>query len=390
MVKPVKLALLGSTGSIGRQTLDVISQYPEYFSVEALIANNNTSLLAEQARKYNPRYVVIANEERYCELKDELKDYKGDILSGHKAVLEAMKLPQIDMVVNATVGYSGLLPTLEAINAKKDISLANKETLVVAGEIVMSLAKENGVKIYPVDSEHSAIHQCLKGESPESIQQLIITASGGPFRKLDMTELESVTPAAALKHPNWQMGAKITIDSATMMNKAFEIIEAYWLFGIPAERIKPMVHPQSIVHSMVEFADGSVKAQLGVPDMRIPIKYALSRDNRLPSKDFSQHISLSQFATLTFEEPDVNKFPCLKFAYIALEKKGNSACIINAANEIAVDAFLKGKIKFTRIPDVIGYTLDNATFIVNPSVENYVESNHEARSIASEFIKKLN
>lgn len=386
MHNPIKIALLGSTGSIGRQTLDVIEEYPHLFSAEVLIAGNNVDLLSSQARKFQPKKAIIANPEKFNNLKENLQDLNIEIQAGEKAINDAMQIPEVDMVVTATVGYSGLIPTLKAIEARKDIALANKETLVVAGELVTRAVKKMGVEIFPVDSEHSAIYQCLQGEKPETINRLIITASGGPFRTFSLEEMASVKAADALRHPNWDMGAKITIDSATMMNKAFEIIEATWLFDIPYQKISPVVHPQSIVHSMVEFCDGSIKAQLGIPDMRLPIKYALSRGERLKTNKSEQQLSLLQYGELTFDEPDFIKFPCLEFAELALTKGGNTACIINAANEIAVAAFLKDEIGFLQIPMIIEKTVQQVSFISEPTVEDYINTNREARKVATTLI----
>lgn len=380
-----KIALLGSTGSIGTQTLDIIAEYPDLFSVEVLIAGSNVDLLIQQAIKHKPKYAIIANENLFSQLRDALAPLGINVAAGKKAICDAMTLDSIDIVVTAAVGYSGLEPTISAIKAGKRIALANKETLVVAGELITSLLKDSASTIIPVDSEHSAIYQCLVGEDPKSIKKLIITASGGPFRNKTLNELEHVTVADALKHPNWSMGAKITIDSATMLNKAFEIIEARWLFGIDADKIEAVVHPQSIIHSMVEFVDNSVKAQLGLPDMHLPIRYALGDATRLVTT--APALTLADYATLTFEKPDTAKFPCLNLAYEALKTKGNTACIINAANEIAVAAFLKQQISFLNIYKVIEKSIANIPFIKSPTFEDYVNTNTETRAYAESIIK---
>ena len=380
-----KIALLGSTGSIGTQTLDIIAEYPDLFSVEVLIAGSNVDLLIQQAIKHKPKYAIIANENLFSQLRDALAPLGINVAAGKKAICDAMTLDSIDIVVTAAVGYSGLEPTISAIKAGKRIALANKETLVVAGELITSLLKDSASTIIPVDSEHSAIYQCLVGEDPKSIKKLIITASGGPFRNKTLNELEHVTVADALKHPNWSMGAKITIDSATMLNKAFEIIEARWLFGIDADKIEAVVHPQSIIHSMVEFVDNSVKAQLGLPDMHLPIRYALGDATRLITT--APALTLADYATLTFEKPDTAKFPCLNLAYEALKTKGNTACIINAANEIAVAAFLKQQISFLNIYKIIEKSIANIPFIKLPTFEDYVNTNTETRAYAESIIK---
>lgn len=380
-----KIALLGSTGSIGTQTLDIIAEYPDLFSVEVLIAGSNVDLLIQQAIKHKPKYAIIANENLFSQLRDALAPLGINVAAGKKAICDAMTLDSIDIVVTAAVGYSGLEPTISAIKAGKRIALANKETLVVAGELITSLLKDSVSTIIPVDSEHSAIYQCLVGEDPKSIKKLIITASGGPFRNKTLNELEHVTVADALKHPNWSMGAKITIDSATMLNKAFEIIEARWLFGIDADKIEAVVHPQSIIHSMVEFVDNSVKAQLGLPDMHLPIRYALGDATRLVTT--APALTLADYATLTFEKPDTAKFPCLNLAYEALSTKGNTACIINAANEIAVAAFLKQQISFLDIYKIIEKSIANIPFIKSPTFEDYVNTNTETRAYAESIIK---
>lgn len=376
-----RIAILGSTGSIGTQTLDIISQFPDRFEVYALTANNNVQLLAEQARKFQPEIVCIANEQHYAKLKGSLADLPVKVYAGADAIAQMVSMGPIDVVLASMVGYAGLKPTIEAIKAGKQIALANKETLVVAGELICKLSKEYHSQILPVDSEHSAIFQCLSGEGDNPIEKLLLTASGGPFRNKSVDELKHVNAAQALKHPNWDMGAKITIDSASMMNKGFEVIEAKWLFGIEPERIEVVVHPQSIVHSMVQFADGCIKAQLGMPDMRMPILYALTYPDRmvtnLPRWDYTQ------CGQLTFEKPDLQKFRNLAFAYQAIRQGGNMPCIINAANEVVVAGFLKGKIGFLQMSDIIETVMAKAAFIQNPTYEDYVQTDCEARKIAS-------
>lgn len=379
-----KIAILGSTGSIGTQTLDVISQYPDRFEATILIAGSKVDTLIQQALRFKPALAIIANQTKYWKLKDALAPTGIATAAGPQAIIDAMASDLFDTVVTATVGYSGLAPTLQAIKCGKDIALANKETLVVAGDIVGQALAKSSSRLLPVDSEHSAIHQCLVGERIDDVRNLIITASGGPFRTFTARQIEQATPADALRHPNWSMGAKITIDSATMINKAFEIIEAHWLFGIPAKKIIPVVHPQSIIHSMVEFVDGAVKAQLGVPDMRLPIRYALGEAHRLPTSD--SPLTLDRCASLTFEAPDAKKFPAITLAPYALERGGNTACVINAANEIAVAAFLKEQIPFTRIYTLITDTLQAIPFIASPTYDDYVETNAAARALASSLI----
>lgn len=380
-----QIAVLGSTGSIGVQTLDIIAEYPHLFKATVLVAGRNVERLIQQAAKFHPSIAIIADESKYLTLKEALEPLGIATAAGAKAIEDVMESPLIDTVVTATVGYSGLAPTIRAIKANKNIALANKETLVVAGELITRLLKESTSEVRPVDSEHSALFQCLVGESPAAVRKLIITASGGPFRTKSVDELSSVTVKDALSHPNWDMGAKITIDSATMLNKAFEIIEARWLFDVPAERITAVVHPQSIVHSMVEFIDGSVKAQLGLPDMHLPIRYALGDSSRLATD--KPGLTLSDYATLQFFEPDTIKFPLLNLAYYALEKAGNTACVINAANEIAVAAFLNEKIGFLDIEKVIMNSLHHINYIANPSYEDYVSTNAETRAYAESIIK---
>lgn len=386
MTAKKKIAILGSTGSIGTQTLDIISDYPDRFEATVLVAGSNVDLLIEQALKYRPHLVIIADTRHYRKLSETLSPEGIEVAAGVNAICDAMSREDVDTVVTATVGYSGLAPTLCAIKAGKQIALANKETLVVAGELVTESLRHSKSTIIPVDSEHSAIYQCLVGERPESVKRLIITASGGPFRRFTHEQLRHVTVADALAHPNWAMGAKITIDSATMLNKAFEIIEARWLFGVQPADIEAVVHPQSIIHSMVEFTDGAIKAQLGVPDMHLPIRYALGDTERLPSN--RRELSLADYASLTFEAPDPERFPMLNLAYEALRRGGNTACVINAANEIANAAFREGRLPFLDIYRVIIDTLDRVSFIAAPDYEDYVNSNEAARAIAGELINK--
>ena len=379
------LAILGSTGSIGTQTLEIVRRRPERFRAAVLVAGRRVDDLIAQALEFRPDLAVIADESLYPTLRDALAPHGIETAAGAAAVEAAASAPGIDMVVTATVGYSGLAPTLAAIRAGKDIALANKETLVVAGELVTRLLATSPSRIYPVDSEHSAIFQCLQGENPESVKKLIITASGGPFRTWTAERIATATAADALRHPNWTMGAKITIDSATMLNKAFEIIEARWLFGMPPHRIQAIVHPQSIIHSMVEFYDGAIKAQMGVPDMTLPIAYALGEKERM--HNISDFCSLAVHNTLTFEKPDKERFPGLTLAHQALEAGGNLACVINAANEVAVDAFLHDRITFPQIYTTIVDTCQRATRIENPEYTDYVASNAEARALAREIVQ---
>lgn len=380
-----QIAILGSTGSIGTQTLDVVRQHPEEFSVFALSAHRSLDLLIQQALEFNPAVVCIADESLYQPLREALSDLPVQVMAGEKAIAEMVTMPAIDVVVAAMVGYAGLRPTIEAIKAKKTIALANKETLVVAGEIICRLAQRHKVSILPVDSEHSAIFQSLVGEDMASVEKLLLTASGGPFRNFTFEQMQHVTAAQALKHPNWEMGAKITIDSASMMNKGFEVIEARWLFDIPVDKIQVLVHPQSVVHSAVQFVDGSVKAQLGTPDMRMPIQYALT----YPQRWQSDVPRLDLFATkqLTFEEPDIQRFPNLRLAYEAMAKGGNMPCILNAANEVVNLAFREGKCGFLQMSDVIAKTMEKTTFIVEPTYDDYVLTDAEARRIATETLK---
>lgn len=379
-----QIAILGSTGSIGTQALDVISQHPDLFEVYCLTANNQVELLAEQAHKYNPDAVVIANEAHYDRLKELLADCPDiKVYAGAKALDDVVEASPIDIVLTAMVGFAGLSPTIHAIKAHKKIALANKETLVVAGELICQLANEYHTPIIPVDSEHSAIFQSLAGEGDNGVEKILLTASGGPFRKMSMAEIQNVTKADALRHPTWDMGAKITIDSATMMNKGFEVIEAKWLFGIPADRIQVLVHPQSIVHSAVQFVDGSIKAQLGVPDMRMPIQYAFTYPDRI----YLNGERLDPFKqTLEFFEPDLEKFRCLALAFEAIKMGGNACCVMNAANEIVNRAFLEDRCSFPKIAEIIEKTMQTATFIEKPTLEQYFNSDKEARQIAASLL----
>ena len=379
-IKKRQIAILGSTGSIGTQALEVIDQNPDYFEVSVLTANNNCDLLIEQAKKYQPNAVVICNDDKYQLVKEALKDDLIKVYAGHDAVEQIVQTDEVDVVLTAMVGFAGLRSTIKAIEAKKVIALANKETLVVAGEIITQLAEEYRVPILPVDSEHSAIFQCLAGERYNSIEKLILTASGGPFRGYDLDKLAQVSRADALKHPNWEMGQKITIDSASLMNKGLEVIEAKWLFGLDPNQIEVVVHPQSIIHSMVQFKDGSIKAQMGLPDMRLPIQYALAYPERLQND--LPRFSFSQYKSLTFEQPDMQTFRNLALAFQAMEKGGNSPCVLNAANEIAVEAFLKEKISFLKMSDIIEKSLQNVTHLTAPSLQDYFETDTETRNYA--------
>ncbi|MGL5683541.1 MAG: 1-deoxy-D-xylulose-5-phosphate reductoisomerase [Marinifilaceae bacterium] len=383
-----KIAIIGSTGSIGTQTLQVIDAHKELFAVEVLTANNNIELLIQQARKYDPNIVVIGNESKYIELKEALADTDVKVYAGADAIAQVVTTSTIDIVVTATVGYSGLIPTINAIKAGKTIALANKETLVVAGELITSLVDQYKVGILPVDSEHSAIFQCLVGERMSQVNKLILTASGGPFRGMKAEQLRDVKASDALKHPNWDMGAKVTIDSASLMNKGFEVMEAQWLFGMSPDRIDVLVHPQSIIHSMVEFIDGNVKAQLGVPDMRLPIQYALSYPERLGG--VAQPLDFTKYSNLTFEEPDTNTFRNLALAYAAMKKGGNMPCILNAANEIAVDAFLHNHCSFLGMSTLIENCMEQISYISKPSLDDYIYTDKETRIIALELLKKNN
>ena len=383
-MKKKQIAILGSTGSIGTQALEVIEEHPDLYEAYALTANNQVELLAEQARKFMPAAVVIANEAKYLQLKEMLADLPIQVYAGADALCEIVEAKPIDVVLASMVGYAGLRPTMNAIRAGKAIALANKETLVVAGELINALAQQYKTPILPVDSEHSAIFQCL--EPNNALEKVILTASGGPFRKFTMDQLQHVTKEQALKHPNWEMGAKITIDSATMMNKGFEVIEAKWLFGVRPDQIEVVVHPQSIIHSMVQYEDGAVKAQLGMPDMRLPIQYAFSYPQRI--KASFDRLDFSKMSELTFEQPDTNRFRCLALAYEALNKGGNMACIVNAANEVVVSAFLKDRIPFLRMSEVIEASMAKVPFIQTPSYEDYVATDAEARRIAESLIKE--
>ncbi len=388
MITGIKnIAVLGSTGSIGTQTLDIIEEYPGKFKASVLTARRNWELLARQARKFRPSKVVISAPLSYPKLKDALSDLPIEVALGADEIASAAALPEVDVVVTAMVGYSGLLPTVAAIKAGKTIALANKETLVVAGEIITGMLKESKSEIVPVDSEHSAIFQCLVGEKKSQARKILLTASGGPFRKFSAEMLEKVTVADALNHPNWQMGAKVTIDSASMMNKGFEMIEARWLFNCPPANIEIVVHPQSIIHSMVEFVDGSIKAQLGVPDMHLPIRYALGYPERLSTD--KPGLSLSQYSNLTFEAPDYQKFPLLQFAFDAIHAGGNMPCILNAANERGVASFLNGKIKFTDMPRLVEYTMSHTPLIASPSLEDLVATNSEALAVADQWLSNI-
>ena len=384
--KRKNIAILGSTGSIGTQALDIIRDYPDKFSAEVLVANNNSPLLIAQAREFEPNFVVIANKDKFAEVRDALADLPIKVYAGSEAILDVVAMDCVDMVLAAMVGFAGLLPTIRAIEAGKVVALANKETLVVGGKIICDKLKESATScILPVDSEHSAIFQCLRGENIDDVEKLILTASGGPFFGKDVEFLKNVTAEQALNHPNWKMGSKVTIDSASLMNKGFEMIEAHWLFGIPADRIEVLVHRQSVVHSMVEFADASIKAQIGAPSMRIPIQYAFDYPNRSysPKNRFS---FLENGCSLTFEKPDTNTFRCLQIAYDCLSHGGNAPCIMNAANEVAVDAFLKGKIGFMRIPEIIESTLEKLPFESEISIESCFEIDKEARRVAGTMI----
>ncbi len=380
-----QIAILGSTGSIGTQALEVIAANSSLFEVYALTANNQVDLLIEQARRFQPEMVAIANDKHYAKLKDALADLPIKVFAGDDSVAELAAMQPVDIVLAAMVGYSGLKPAIKAIQAGKKIALANKETLVVAGELICSLSEKYNAAILPVDSEHSAIFQCLAGEGNNPIDKLILTASGGPFRTKSLAELEHVTSAQALKHPNWDMGAKITIDSASLMNKGFEIIEAKWLFGVSPEQIEVVVHPQSIIHSMVQFADGSIKAQLGLPDMKLPIQYALTYPDRLPS--VFPRLDFDLYSQFTFERPDTNRFRNLAYAYYAMQRGGNMPCILNAANEVVVAEFLKDKIGFLQMSDIIEEVMEKAVYIQNPSYDDYVLTDAETRILTSELAR---
>ncbi len=380
-----QIAILGSTGSIGTQALDVVRRNPDKFEVYAICANRSIDLLIQQAVEFMPEMVCIADETYYPQLKEALADLPIKTFAGNDAIAEMVTMPSIDIVIAAMVGYAGLRPTMAAIQAGKTIALANKETLVVAGELICELARKHRTPLLPVDSEHSAIFQCLVGEGNNEIEKILLTASGGPFRTKKRSELYHVTAADALRHPNWDMGAKITIDSATMMNKGFEVIEAKWLFDVPVEKIQVLVHPQSIVHSAVQFADGSVKAQLGMPDMRLPIQYALTFPERIEST--FPRVDFLQMNNLTFEAPDLGKFRNLALAYEAMNKGGNMPCILNAANEVVVYAFLKNQCGFLEMSDIIETVMAKATFIKKPTYEDYVQTDKLARQLAQSLLK---
>ena len=384
---PERIALLGSTGSIGTQALDIISRYPDRFQVEVLVAGNNVDLLIEQAHKFQPDCVVIANSDHYPQLKESLQYTNIKVYAGNDAVEQVVASSSVDVVIAAIVGYSGVRPTIAAIKAGKKIALANKETLVVAGELIGRLVSESGSIMIPVDSEHSAIFQCLAGEAGNPIEKITLTASGGPFLNMSEEMLKNVKPCDALKHPNWNMGCKVTIDSASLMNKGLEVIEAKWLFGLTPEQISVIVHPQSIIHSLVHFADGSVKAQLGVPDMRVPILYALSYPDRLQSD--LPRLKLNEICALTFADPDIKRFRNLSLAYESIRRGGNMPCILNAANEMAVNAFLEEKISFMQMPDIVEYTMENSMFSDSPDLDLLEFSDTNARETALSFINKL-
>ena len=378
------IAILGSTGSIGQQALEVIDNNPDRFSVEVLTANNNVNLLIEQAKKFRPNVVVIANEEKYDVVSNALAGEDIKVYAGSAALAQVVEMGSIDLVLTAMVGYSGLIPTINAIKAKKQIALANKETLVVAGDLINRLAIENKVDILPVDSEHSAIFQCLAGEYMNPVEKIILTCSGGPFHGMDKNTIDKVVAKDALKHPNWDMGAKITIDSASLMNKGFEVIEAKWLFGVQPSQIEVVVHPQSVIHSMVQFEDGAVKAQLGMPDMRLPIQYAFSYPDRICSS--FDRLDFTKCTNLTFEQPDTKRFRNLALAYEAMYRGGNMPCIVNAANEVVVASFLKDGISFLGMSDVIEKTMERVAFVAAPAYDDYVATDAEARRIAAELI----
>lgn len=383
-MKKQNLAILGSTGSIGTQTLDVVAANPDLFAVYAITANNNVDLLIKQARTFHPEAVVVANEAHYNTLREALTDLPIKVFAGSDAVAQVAALPSVDTVVTAMVGYAGLKPTIEAVKAGKRIALANKETLVVAGELVTRLVQQHHAAILPVDSEHGAIFQCLVGENADEVEKIILTASGGPFRNKSCEELASVTAKDALRHPTWQMGAKITIDSASLMNKGFEVIEAKWLFGLRPEQIDVVIHPQSIIHSMVQYRDGSIKAQLGVPDMRLPIEYALTFPQRRQTN--FERLDFTKCSQLTFEQPDPTRFRNLALAFEAMRCGGNMPCALNAANEIAVDAFLHERIGFLQMSNLIETVLERTTFIATPSYNDYVACDTETRQLARELI----
>ena len=381
-----RIAILGSTGSIGTQALDVIATQPDAFEVEVLSAQNNADLLIEQAQRFKPNAVVIVNEDHYQYVKDALKNEPVKVYAGESSLASVVQMDTIDLVLTALVGYSGLKPTIKAIEAGKSIALANKETLVVAGELITKSAREKGVNIYPVDSEHSAIFQCMMGEFHNKIEKIVLTASGGPFRGKKKSDLQSITKGQALKHPNWTMGAKVTIDSASLMNKGLEVIEAKWLFGLSPRQVEVVVHPQSIIHSLVQFEDGSMKAQLGLPDMRLPIQFALAYPNRLKS-DFPR-FDFTNYPTLTFEKPDTETFRNLALAFEALERAGNMPCVLNAANEVAVAEFLKDRIGFLEMSDIVEKCLEKMHYIKSPAYDDYVNTDKETRIKAFELVNR--
>ena len=378
------IAILGSTGSIGTQALEVISEQPDMFQVEVLTANKNGELLVKQAVKHKPNAVVIVDDKQYSYVNSKLKNLNIKVFSGNDALSQVVEMSSVDLVLTALVGYAGLKPTINAVKSKKDIALANKEVLVVAGDMITKMAKKNNVNILPVDSEHSAIFQCLTGEYMNPIEKIILTASGGPFRGFSKDALRKVSKKDALKHPNWEMGQKITIDSATMMNKGLEVIEARWLFNLNAKQIEVVVHPESIIHSLVCFEDGSMKAQLGLPDMKCPIQYAFSYPRRL--KNNHKRFSFSDYPTLNFEKPDTSVFECLRLSYESMIVGGNAPCVLNAANEIAVQAFLDEKINFLKIPKIVSSCLEKTNFVSNPSYDDYVSTDEEVRKLAKDFI----
>lgn len=384
--EPKRIAIMGSTGSIGTQALDVIRDNPAHFEAEVLVAHSNADLLIKQAIEFKPNAVVIGDESKYKQVKDSLFDYDVKVFAGAKSIEQIVEMETIDTVLASIVGYAGLASTINAIKHKKAIALANKETLVVAGDIVTKLAYENAVNLYPVDSEHSAIFQCLVGEFDNKIEKIYLTASGGPFRGKDREFLVNVTKAQALKHPNWVMGAKITIDSASLMNKGLEVIEAKWLFNLKAEQIDVIVHQQSIIHSIVQFTDGSMKAQMGLPDMKLPIQYAFTYPERI--KTNFPRFDFFNYPQLTFEKPDTETFTNLALAFKAMEKGGNMPCVLNAANEVVVQAFLEDKIGFLQMSDVIAKALDKMPFIKTPSIEDYIQCDEETRLLTTELIKK--
>lgn len=380
-----RIAILGSTGSIGTQALDVIRENRDYFEVDVLTARNNSDLLIKQAIEFNPNAVVIANEREYKKVSDAISHLQIKVFAGNKSIEQIVESDTIDIVLTAMVGFSGLLPTVNAIKSNKNIALANKETLVVAGDIISNLIKKHNVNIFPVDSEHSAIFQSLAGEFHNKIEKIYLTASGGPFRTKSIEDLKEVTKEQALKHPNWDMGSKVTIDSATMMNKGLEAIEAKWLFDLKPEQIDIIIHPQSIIHSIVQFTDGSMKAQMGLPDMKLPIQYALTYPDRIKSN--FKRFNFLDYPKLSFEKPDTSKFRSIQIAYDVMKMGGNTACIMNAANEIAVTGFLKDQIKFTEIPEIVEKTINKVNFVARPTLDDYIKTDEEARIISGQYIK---